>query len=124
MNKVGNTYSDKARPVRRNKRSAAVNAKSREITAKMSTPRWTAAAAIIFVTVMLCLTINYRAYSEMSREADENQTLTTQIESLTSENLALQEEIHNLKSDSQSIEREARRMGLRRSIDKNPVPVK
>lgn len=58
----------------------------------------------------------------MTREVDENQTLSWQIQNLTSENLALQEEIHNLKNDSVSIEREARRLGL---VDRNeqvPVP--
>jgi cell division protein FtsB len=101
-----------------------VNAKSRQIATKVTTPRWAAVAAIASVTLMLCLTINYRAYTEMSREIDEHRSLSTQIDNLTSENLALQEDIHNLKSDSQSIEREARRMGLRRSNDKDPVSAK
>ena len=71
-------------------------------------PRWAVFAAIIGMTFMLCLTINYRAFSEMSREVHEHDTLTNDIETLTDENLALQEEIHNLKSDSKSIEREAK----------------
>jgi cell division protein FtsB len=108
--------------MRRNKRAAAMNARSRQIASQVTTPRWAAVIAIAAVTLMLCLTINYRAYTEMTREIDEHQSLSTQIDNLTSENLALQEEIHNLKSDSQSIEREARRMGLRRPTDKNPVP--
>jgi len=122
LRKAANTYSDRARPIRRNKRAEAVNAKSRQLATKVATPRWAAVAAIGSVTLMLCLTINYRAYTEMSREIDEHDSLSTQIGNLTSENLALQEEIHNLKSDSESIEREARRMGLRRPSDKNPVP--
>ena len=48
----------------------------------------------------------------MSREMQENHSLSAEIDNLTDENLALQEEIHNLKSDSRSIEREARKMGL------------
>ena len=122
MRKAANTYSDRARPIRRNKRAEAVNAKSRQLATKVATPRWAAVAAISSVTLMLCLTINYRAYTEMSREIDENQSLSTQIDNLTSENFALQDEIHDLKSDSQSIEREARRLGIKRSNDKDPVP--
>jgi cell division protein FtsB len=49
----------------------------------------------------------------MSREMQEHKNLSAEIDNLTDENLALQEEIHNLKSDSRSIEREARKMGLR-----------
>jgi len=49
----------------------------------------------------------------MSREIQENSSLSAGIDNLTDENLELQEEIHNLKSDSRSIEREARKMGLR-----------
>ena len=71
---------------------------------------------------MLCLTTNYRAFSEMSREVDENQTLSGQIETLTDENLALQEEIHNLKNDSAVIRREARRLGLTDGSEQFPVP--
>ena len=48
----------------------------------------------------------------MSREVDENQNLSSQVQDLTNENLALQEEIHNLKNDSESIRREARRLGI------------
>jgi cell division protein FtsB len=58
----------------------------------------------------------------MSREVNENQNLSGQIENLTSENLALQEEIHNLKTDSESIRREARRLGIIDGHEQNPVP--
>ena len=70
---------------------------------------------------MLCLTVNYRAFSEMSREVDENQNLNWQIQTLTTENLALQEEIHNLKNDSESIRREARRLGIIGGNEQSPV---
>ena len=77
-----------------------------------TTPRYAALAIVASIAFMLCLTINYRAFSEMSREVDEQQTLSWQIKNLTNENLALQEEIHNLKTDSAVIRREARRLGL------------
>jgi cell division protein FtsB len=41
---------------------------------------------------------------------------------MTNENLILQEEIHNLKTDSQTIEREARKLGMSRSGEKILVP--
>jgi hypothetical protein len=69
-------------------------------------------AIVASIAFMLCLTVNYRAFSEMSREVDENQNLSWQIENLTNENLALQEQIHNLKTDSATIRRAARNMGL------------
>jgi len=69
-------------------------------------------AIIASIAFMLCLTVNYRAFSEMSREVDENQNLSWQVENLTNENLALQEEIHNLKTDSATIRRAARGMSL------------
>jgi cell division protein FtsB len=71
---------------------------------------------------MLCLSINYRAFCEMSREVDENQNLSGRIETLKDENLALQEEIHNLKTDSESIRREARRLGIIGGNEQSPVP--
>ena len=58
----------------------------------------------------------------MSREVDENQNLSWQVETLTTENLALQEEIHNLKTDSAVIRREARRLGLIDGSEQSPVP--
>jgi hypothetical protein len=52
--------------------------------------RYAALAIIASIAFMLCLTVNYRAFSEMSREVDENQNLNWQIQTLTEENLALQ----------------------------------
>jgi cell division protein FtsB len=87
-----------------------------------TTPRYAAMAIVASIAFMLCLTINYRAFCDMSREVDENQDLSGQIQSLTSENLALQEEIHNLKTDSESIRREARRLGITGGNEQSPVP--
>jgi cell division protein FtsB len=84
----------------------------KEPIAKSSTPRYAALAIVASIAFMLCLSINYRAFSEMSREVGDNQNLSWQIQNLTQENLALQEEIHNLKTDSATIRREARRLGL------------
>ena len=71
---------------------------------------------------MLCLTINFRAFTELNKEWTQNTQLANQIELVSSDNLALQEEIHYLKHDSSTVEREARKFGLRRSKDKVSVP--
>ncbi len=61
---------------------------------------------------MLTVSINYRALTEAQTEADKNERLGMQLQSLKDENLALQEEIHTLKTDPRVIEREAKRIGL------------
>ena len=78
--------------------------------------------AAISLTVMVCLTINFRAFSELREETDQNKTLTLEIEKKTTENLAIQEEIHYLKNDPKTIEREAKKLGLIRKKEKVPVP--
>ena len=71
---------------------------------------------------MLCLTVNFRAFSELTREVNQNENLQTQIENITSENLNLQEEIYYLHNDSTVIEREAQKFGFQRKEKKVPVP--
>jgi cell division protein FtsB len=71
---------------------------------------------------MLCVSINYRAFTEMRTEVDQNARLAGQIQSLMDENLALQEEIHSLKTDPKLIEREARRIGIGLQQQTVPVP--
>jgi cell division protein FtsB len=88
---------------------------------KSSSPRFAALVIATSIAFMLCLSINYRAFCEMSREVNENQNLSGQVQGLTNENLALQEEIHNLKNDSESIRREARRLGIIGGNEQSPV---
>ena len=57
---------------------------------------------------MLVLTINYRAYSELSSEKGEFQELNEKVQQATTENLSLQEEIYYLKTDPKPIERDTR----------------
>lgn len=71
---------------------------------------------------MLCLAVNFRAFSEMNAEAEQNNQLSTDVEILSGENLSIQEEIHNLKNDSRTIEREARKIGMSRPNEKILVP--
>ena len=94
---------------------------SKKINRKSGAPRFAALVIAASIAFMLCLSINYRAFCEMSREVDENQNLSGQVQDLTNENLALQEEIHNLKNDSESIRREARRLGIIGGNEQSPV---
>ena len=87
-----------------------MNMKSKKGTTRP--PQWVGFTAIVAMTFMLALVINFRAYSAMSRESAEHDGLNQQVESLTTENLALQDEIHGLKSSPKAIESEARKMGL------------
>lgn len=84
--------------------------------------QWMAIGAAALLTLMLGLTINYRAFSELNKESVENELLQKKIESVTTENLGLQEQIHFLKHDPITVEREVRKFGLRRPNQKVSVP--
>lgn len=71
---------------------------------------------------MLCISINFRALSEVREESNDNVHLAGRIQSLMDENLVLQEEIHSLKTDPHVIGREARRIGIGIQQEKVPVP--
>lgn len=86
-------------------------------------PRWLPYGATAVFAVVLCLTINFRAFTELTREVEQNDSLNTQIENITSENLNLQEEIYYLRNDSDAIEREARKFGFTRKEKEKKVPV-
>ncbi len=118
MSKVVATYWDN--------NTAVSMAKSRTKTVKRATsttPQWFVFAAIVSVTFMVCIAINLRAFSELSAEMTQHETLTTEIQQLTTENLELHKEVDGLKSDSKTIEREARKIGMSRPNEKILVPV-
>lgn len=72
---------------------------------------------------MLTVSINFRALTDARDEADKNERLGVQLQSLKDENLALQEEIHTLRTDARVIEREAKRIGIDlRQDEKVSVP--
>lgn len=73
--------------------------------------------------LVLCLTANFRAFTDLNREVEQNKNLQTQIDEVTSENLNLQEEIYYLQNDSTVIEREARKFGFRRKENEKKVSV-
>lgn len=84
-------------------------------------PKWWTYGIAATLTLMLCLTINYSAFSELNAESRENQQLEQQINNITTDNLALQEQIHYLKNDPQTVEREVKKFGLKRPNQKVPV---
>ncbi len=119
MSKVVDIYWD-------NSTAVSFPADTRKETAKRAetaTPQLFVFAAVALITFMLCMAINLRAYSAISAEIEQNQSLSVQLESLTNENLAIQEEVHNLKIDSRFVEQEARKIGLSRPNEKILVPV-
>lgn len=77
-------------------------------------PRWVPTAAALTLVFMLVLTVNYRAYSELTKESKVFEELNDKVQQATTENLSMQEEIYYLKSDPKTIEREARKYGLAR----------
>ncbi len=87
---------------------------------RRTAPWWLSFVIVFSIFVMLGVSINFRAFTEMKEEAAQNTQLASQIQNLMDENLALQEEIHTLKSDPNVIQREAKRIGLRQ--EKVPVP--
>ena len=72
---------------------------------------------------MVCVAINLRAFSELNAEVLQHDTLKTEIEELTTENMLLLKEVNGLKTDSKTIEREARKIGMSRPNEKILVPV-
>ncbi len=114
MNKVAITYWDNTQTISLPAATRLKKAKR----AEKAAPQWLVFTVIASMTVMLCMAINLRAYSEMSSEVQQHERLNVEIEQLTNENLAIQEEIHNLKTDVRVIEREARRIGLNRPNEK------
>ena len=119
MIKVADTYWNNTQTVTMPRRTRLKTAKRSET----ATPQWLVFVVITTISFMLCLAINLRAFSEMSREIEQNQILSSDIERLTTENQAIQQEIENLRSDERTIEREARKIGMSRPNEKILVPI-
>ena len=122
MNKAANIYWDdqaeyisarRSRSAKNGRRKAAGKA------ARRTTPWWLSFLIVTSMFAMLCVSINFRAFSEVREEIDQNAQLTGHIQNLMDENLALQEEIHTLKTDPHIIQREAKRIGIDVKV---PVP--
>lgn len=119
MSKVAATYWDNSRTVSIASRSGRAGNAKRDGSV---TPQWFIFAVVAAITFMLCLTINLRAFSEMHEEQNLHENLNAQIQAVTSENILLQEEIYDLKNDRNAVEREARKIGMSRSNEKNLAP--
>lgn len=115
MSKAANIYWDNASSgaASRNTRSIRRRRASQSRVQQKRGPWWLSFLIVAAMFAMLVVSINFRAFSEMSDESDKNARLSSQIQSLMDENLALQEEIHNLKTNREVIKREAKRLGLR-----------
>lgn len=120
MSKDVTTYWNKTSSISnmRNVKRSKNNCKGRS-----ATPQWFVFTVIVAITFLLCLAINFRAFSDMRRQSIEYTSLNTEIDKLTTENLVLQEEIRNLKNDPRTIEREARKIGMSRPNEKILVPI-
>jgi cell division protein FtsB len=77
-----------------------------------SVPSWIPIAASITLVVMITATVNFRAFSSLSKEEQQNSQLNQQVQQVTEENLGIQEEIYYLKNDPETIEREAKKYGF------------
>jgi len=112
LSKAANIYWDNSQSrsttVRRTAKPRGPVTRTRRRTA----PWWLSSLIVTSIFVMLCVSINFRAFTEMREEATQNTRLATQIQSLTDENLALQEEIHALKTNPEIIQREAKKIGI------------
>ena len=125
MSKAADIYWDDSRGTFAGaKRSATRKARQANTAAasRRAAPWWLSFLIVISIFVMLGVSINFRAFSEMQEEATQNTQLASQIQNLMDENLALQEEIHTLKSDPNAIQREAKRIGIGLRQEKVPVP--
>ena len=117
MRRANNIYSRRNEAVRRSRvrrKRATPERKPLKVPEGLSfsIPRWLPIAASITLVVMITATINFRSYSSLSREHQENQELNLKVQQMTEENLGIQEEIYYLKNDPDTIEREAKKYGL------------
>ena len=122
MSKAANIYWDDTRGSYAANRTAKPRRAKGPAASRRTAPWWLSFVIVLSIFVMLGVSINFRAFTEMKEEANENTRLASQIQNLMDENLALQEEIHTLKSDPNAIQREARRIGIGLRQEKVPVP--
>ena len=122
MKRAAATYSNKTRTVWPGRTAPTADRPARKPAGEKRKAGWVPLAVPILMTLMVCATVNYRAYSELSRERTEFETLGQQVDAVTSENLSLQEEIHYLKTDPETIRREAQKLGILPRVQKVPVP--
>jgi len=126
LSKAANIYWDDSLTVLPKAKRPAISRKPQQKAAAKSktrsAPLWLSYLIVASIFTMLCVSINFRAFSEVKQEIDQNGRLSSQIQNLMDENLALQEEIHTLKSDPRAIESQARKIGIDLRQEQVPVP--
>ena len=125
MNKAANIYWDDSSWTKSNRTATSRRRRQRPAAAvkDRNAPWWLSFLIVTSIFVMLCVSINFRAFSEAREEADKNTRLAGEVQNLMDENMALQEEIHTLKTDPRVIQREAKRIGMNLRQDKVSVPM-
>ena len=121
MSKVATTYWDNSNAVFIPTKNSRARSRTQSVKREKANS-WLGFAVVVAFSSMICLTINLRAYSELSAEINQHQILNTEVNQLTTENSALQDEIQQIKTDKTMIEREARRLGMSRPNEKVLVP--
>jgi cell division protein FtsB len=86
------------------------------------TPKWFVFVVVAVLSLIVCLAINIRAFSDWNAEVQQQQQLNNQIEQLNNQNALLKQEVFNLKNDHETIEREARKINMGRSDERIIVP--
>lgn len=123
MSKVATTYWDNDGAVSIPKlRTRPRNIARMKTNRESATPPWFIFAVIFFSGFLLCLTVNFRAFSELNSEIEANQKLNIEVEQLSNHNLMIEEQIKNLKSDPKVIELEARKLRMVRPEEKVFMP--
>ena len=125
MNKAANIYWDNATTAKTARRTAVSRNRPRakaDAATRRTFPWWASCLIVTSIFVMLLVSINFRAFTEMREEVNQNLHLAGQVQNLMDENLALQEEIHALKTDPRAIQREAKKIGVDLRPEKVPVP--
>jgi cell division protein FtsB len=117
LSKVATTYWDNSNAVFIPSKNSRSRVRTQAVKREKANS-WLGFAIVVALSSMICLTINLRAYSELSAEINQHQILNAEVNQLTTENSALQEEIQQIKTDSAMIEREARRLGMSRPNEK------
>lgn len=110
--------------IKRNSKKPVKAHRARSAVKRRLVPRWIPGVSAVTMLVLLCLTINFRAWSDHARETEEHQRLNDEIKKAMIENIALQEQIHYLKNDSDTVEKEVKKFGLVRSEKMNSKPAK
>lgn len=117
MSKVATTYWDNSNTVFIPAKNSRARTRPQSVKREKANS-WLGFAIVVALTSMVCLTVNLRAYSELSAEIKQHQILNAEVNQLTTENSALAEEIEQIKNDKARIAQEARQLGMILSDEK------